>query len=183
MDLLNETFSLAELSGATGINPQTIKTWLNSGYASEENIQGGGGPGNRRRFTFDMVMEIALADAINKATYGTRDMRGCFRAAQAFSIGDEAAGWGKAPEQITMERHGGLPHHPQQGQTFLFASGDNHSVELVGYAGADLSEILTGWGATALVAVNASAVFGVVAGRLEIDTEAVFNAAYPAYAG
>lgn len=182
MDLLNETFSLAELSKATDVNAQTIKAWLNNGYASEDNIQGGGGRGNHRRFTFDMAMEIALADAINKATYGTRDMRGCFQAAQVFSVGDAAAGWGK-PEQITMERHGGFPHHPRQGNTFLFASGDTHSVELVPVGGVDLASVLAGFGVPALVAVNATTVFGKVAARLDIDAMEALDAAYPEHAG
>ena len=105
--MLNDTYSLAQVSTATGATPTTIKSWLHKGVMiGSDAILGGGQRGKPRRFSLNSVIEIGTAKTI--LDNGPSDLVAAFSAAREFAFTGE-------------ERIPAMPFN--DGGTLLFVAG------------------------------------------------------------
>lgn len=114
MTLVEATYSSGQVAKAIGVNEHTLQTWFKRGlvtggenaYLEKPSLMG-----TRRRFTFENVVEVAVANAPVCLRVPAPV---AFRAARQFAhVGDE-------------HRLPGLPF--PDGPTFLFSSGPRASV-------------------------------------------------------
>ncbi len=183
MSILSEKFSMADLVKASAVNEQTIKSYLHKGFVLGNHptakIEGGGGRGQRRRFSFHTLMEIALANEIGQLGFGTRDMEACFEVARQFahvSGGGEVLG---LPMRLP-----GLPFHHNNGDT-IFGIAGTKTVEELFDPNSDRDtyrKLRIRLRAKHFMAINATTVFMQVCDRLDVHGFEVLDAEYPAEA-
>jgi hypothetical protein len=118
MNMLMNPLGAGRVAEVTGLNPGALQNHLSrkvvighrEGLAP---IEGGGANGVRRKFTFENVMEIAIAKALTDA--GVSDLEVAYRAASRFSHFAHGP-VGKVP--------GRLPSFPfKSGRTLLVVTG------------------------------------------------------------
>lgn len=69
MSIYAATFQLGQIAKAIGRKPGTLKTWLHQGVViGHGDVSGGGGPGQRREFSWHNCMEFAVASELLKVT-------------------------------------------------------------------------------------------------------------------
>lgn len=64
MSILDSRFTTGQVVQATGVSNAVLQTWLRRNIVNADNIGGGGNPGSYRSFTFNTVIEIAVAKAL-----------------------------------------------------------------------------------------------------------------------
>lgn len=177
MTLLNRKRSLAELSTATVVNNQTLKTWFAKDYPAGNlagAVTGGGGPGQRRAFSFNTVMEIAIVAKLQEIGHGTRDLAALFKSAQNF------AHVGSAGKDYDLpDRHPGLPFHHSYGDTIFAASPVRTFAELYSPERDTYRLLKDGTGSDHFVTINATMLFADVCIRLGTDFRIELDLAYP----
>ncbi len=182
MEIWTNTYSAHEVAAATNVAPATLQNWLKRGVivGHRDNIEGGGIQGNRRRFSFYAVMQIAIASALIEAS-GGMDIKAAFEAAMIFAHSGHGGGAGYAGEEKNEpERCPAHPYHFSLGKTLLATVGGNTTVVLndpigdtFGMIGHKLRR------AIGFTVIDASAVFDRVCGALGEHPNVVMDAAYP----
>lgn len=172
MNIFHRTFATGEVSEATGASNDAIQNWIKRDLlVGQGNIQGGGGKGRHRQFSFHNVMEIAIAQAILNAG-GLADLNDVFRAANHFAHSADVS----LPEKPT--RLPGMPFNVAASKTFLLV-GRGWSDEIV-FTGKDsifhLAAPLLERGGC--MVIDASAVFDATMQRLGLDPVQVKLEAY-----
>jgi len=93
MNIFEEDFSAGEACNAVPVGNATLQSWCNRGvmvgHKTGSPIEGGGKPGNYRRFPFFNVMEMAVARALTELGVG---LHPAFEAAALFAHIAEPAG-------------------------------------------------------------------------------------------
>jgi hypothetical protein len=109
-------FSAGEVAQAAEIRPATLQNWIKRGVMiGHRNIEGGGGPGRHRRFSWGNVMEVVTVAAL--IDVGVSDLKAAFGIAQMFAHSGEGPLPGK-PGRLP-----GMPYDPEHGRTLMFVSG------------------------------------------------------------
>ncbi len=162
MEIQSYTFTVATASQATGVSADSIKNWTKQGVmVGHGDIGGGGSAGRKRTYTFQNIMEIAVAGAL--LDLGIKSVSDAFLAAARFAhTGDD-------------ERDIGMPYHYRAGDTFLYMSGKYSHVALnetdvVPFG--DINRALRQ--PVGFIALNLTAVFVGVCKRMNIDLDKAF---------
>lgn len=182
MDIIHRTYLASEVAAATGATPRDIQNWALRVMVGHR-VGGGGGKGKRRQFSFNNLMEVAIAKAI--LDVGSRNVEAAFGAAADFShYSDGGSGWGS--ESPSAMRLPALPFHHSLGETRLLVHGDQGMTVLEAPRNAELSKEFGELRAMrylgnppVYIVVNASTVFMEVCRRLGVDFRHVLDAAYP----
>ncbi len=135
MNLLNETFSAADVAIAANIPPETLQNWIKRGLIvgqgeGEAKIAGGGSRGKRRQFSWESLMAIAAAAAL--VDVGLSPIT-AHKAANRFAMRSDGPGatWGDEPTKNAAPlRAPAFPFHHDLGETYLCAWGDKSTVIL-----------------------------------------------------
>lgn len=115
MSLLNRTFQTGDLVRAANISNAILQTWIRRGFiigSDKSPIEMPGSPGHRRQFTFENVIEVAIAAAL--AALGVELVH-------AFAAAAHFAHTGAA------ERPPAFPFN-SDGRTFIAVAGDRSQV-------------------------------------------------------
>lgn len=170
MTIQGDTFQVGQIAQAIGSSPQTIKAWLHKGWVmGHREISGGGGAGNRRRFSFHNLMEFATAKHLMEIGF-QRDAGAAFKAAHVFA---------HMSDGITFEntRLPGFPYFA--GKTFLCANSSD-AVVVQHIPGVDALPVLMQSlaGPHAFLMLDAGNVFGSVLTALGYDPQSEIASAY-----
>lgn len=69
MSVFNMTFQIGDIGRALDVNPATLRTQVNRGFlVGHRQVEGGGGPGHHRTFTWFNLMEFAVAQELLRVT-------------------------------------------------------------------------------------------------------------------
>lgn len=182
MDILNRTYTTAEMADLTGATTKQIANWADRGLIAVAN-EGETGKGFTREYSWFTLMQSACAMAIMEL--GFNSPQEALTAAMHFAhIGKGQSGWVGEPAADRAVRHPGLPFHHMRGVTMLYVA-DQNSVVLLhriwnnepfadGYS--KLNQHLHG--ARGHLALNVSEIFNEVCRRLGADYRHVLDAAY-----
>lgn len=181
MNIFINDYSAADVSDATGVPPATLQNWLKRGVIvghREGQIIGGGSPGRYRRFSFNAVMEIAVAAAFVKM--GVALETAFLAGAKIAHIGEAYSFWvgeGEAPPASL--RKPGLPWPRSQGDTLVTIQDGKPGI-VRSVAGANpLWDMFGGGHPEGFCVVNASKIFDRVATRLGHHPSEILASAYP----
>lgn len=172
MTILGRRFFNAEVLHATGITNDQLQNWMKRGLIiSAEDVEGGGGPGRYRTFSFFNLMEVAIAKALIDAGQG--DLRLVTRAAQVF------AHTGNGPLPGKPARLPGLPFNVPESRTLMLSSPQRSEEYLLTKKDGALSlyAAIRSHGAGATV-IDATDAFRVAMTRLDISPDFEMRAAY-----
>lgn len=170
MDIFEEEFSTGQVCVAADVRNATLQSWINRevpvGHKTGSRIEGGGSPGNYRRFSFFNVMEIAVGRALTDLGV---DLHRAFEAAALFAHFGEPAG--------DLQRVPGVPFDGAV-RTLLCVSRDQ--VTIVPWRpGEDIISGLRAAGAPlALTILEVDPIFEAVVSSLGHDPEQVKASAY-----
>ncbi len=155
MTLADQTFSATQLAHAAGIAPRSVADWATRGLIAGH-VEGGGGRGNHREFSFQNLMEVAVAVRFMES--GIKSPKIAFQFAQHFShTGDET-------------REPGFPLHQKYGNTWMLVAGEYSTFvaggegDMIGLESA-LPHAVRG---LACVSLNVSRLFSEVCSRLDL---------------
>lgn len=168
------TFSASEAASASGVSVESIQTWLKRKLiVGHRNIEGGGSQGRHRRFTFNNVMEIAVAKAIIDMGVSTK---------QAFTASNSFAHTGGGGEVFSLpDRQPSLPFHHNHGDTIMGIAGLRSFEELY-KSGEDydtFGRLRHHLQSEHFLALNVSEIFGHVCVRMNLHSRKVLDAVYP----
>lgn len=177
--MLNEqTFGAGEITRFADVTNDNLQNWLKRKVImGQHDITGGGGIGQRRKFTFNNLMEIAVAAEL-MACAGL-NVSDAFRASKMFShTGHGPTGFvGEAAQGA--ERRPGMPYHHDHGTTLLCVWNEGQRVILTDNGLLNINTVLPhGSIATGFVVLDVSEVFARVMNRMGRDYRAVLNEAY-----
>lgn len=183
---MDRTFSTGDVILAAGVTNPVLQSWLKRGLIIGERdgrIDGGGAPGNRRRFEYSSLMEIATAKALIDATSGM-DLQTAFKVADEFAHFGEGRTptWDDGMSDVRPARLGGYPFHFMHGDTFLAVAGGQAEIALVpkgGDAYRAAQRALGHRASVGLVVLDLTELFCRVCYRLQIDPFDSLNAVYP----
>lgn len=178
MSIFTEKFSTGQVVAITGVSNTTLQNWIKRGvlvgHRGEKDIDGGGASGIHRRFSFNSLMEIAVAKALIDA--GVTDLNHAFTAATGFShIGHGAI------SGIHPIRDPALPFDTrhENGVTLLCVSGENSCVHFWKIGEDPLPAIRMMLGnARGYFILEINEIFDLVISRLGLHPEAVLEAEY-----
>lgn len=173
-ETIRKTFSAAEVSDMTGARPDSIQNWIKRKLiVGHRDIQGGGSQGRHRQFTFENVMEIAIARAIIQMNCGAKE---------AFAASSQFAHVGGGGATFSLpNRFPGLPFHHSHGDT-LFGIAGNRTFETAWSSGGtrdtykDFRYFLQ---SDHFITVNVSTVFQAVCAHFKYHPSKILDAAYP----
>jgi len=123
---IENSYPLYVVSAASGVNAQTIKSYLNR-YLKTDGVEitGGGGPGHRKGYPFFTIVELCVARAFMELGVNTER---AFAAAQRYAhVGDGGGGWALDENPF---RSPALPYHVAWGKTYICADAKNVTVIL-----------------------------------------------------
>jgi len=179
------TYSTADVLTASGLSNNTFQTHMRRkmvvGYG-EDDITGGGGPGQPRRFSWQALTQVAVASALIEMGMPASE---AYDAAMYFAhTGEGRDGWqygegGEARNNFT-ERYPGLPHHFRDGDTFLIVRSGESKVICAPQGSLPLLEVSSDDDPIiGFFALNASALFHRTCRRLGLNGHALLEQAYP----
>ncbi len=172
MLIYDMTFQLGRIASAIGRKPETLKTWLHQGVLiGHRDVSGGGGPGQRREFSWFNCMEFAIASELLKVT--GLSVSAAFKAAGDFAHSAD----GPLPGE-TLARLPGLPFETPV-QTYLAATAERSEI-FAWLPGIDIlprmmSEL--GW-PTAFSVIDVRSVFDQLCSGLGLNPEEALATAY-----
>ena len=167
MNILIQQYLASTTAAAANVAPATLQNWLKRklivGHRDE--IEGGGVQGKHRHFSFNAMMQIAVANALLDAS-GGMEIKAALDAAMVFAhSGDE-------------KRLPGHPYHYKDGDTFLATYGGRTAI-LTKVDDDFVSQILEHLAQPpGFVVVNVSKVFQRVCAVLDVHPYDVLDAAY-----
>lgn len=182
MNILDAKFPTGQVAEAAEIEGATLQNWIRRGHIRADHgdqlmIEGGGVRGRPRVYSWAAMMEVSIAARlIEVGTAATR----AFEVAQLFSdTGDGGLHWEEDGNELP-ERKPGLPFHYRHGETILTLCGEDAEIILTKDGDLNLTMYRrTDGRARALVALNVSEVFQLVALRLGCDAREILDQAYP----
>lgn len=172
MNLLNETFSAADVVIAANISPETLQNWIKRDLIVGQSdggakIAGGGSRGKRRQYSWENLMDIVTAAAFVEIGIAPVD---AFKIAHRFSMRSDAAGavWdGEAKPNEDGYRIPALPFHHASGETYLFSWAGKRALAAFKDGQINLDKVIPTKDRPArFAAVNMSELFNQVAARL-----------------
>ena len=131
MNILTTRFSTGDVIRAADVSNGNLQSWIKRGIIIGQDIDGGGGPGKHRSFSWFNLSEIASAAALMQASVSSP--HDAFRASQRFShTSDGGQSWlgDESSPKLQPYRWPGIPFHHDQGETWLYVSGDKSAVML-----------------------------------------------------
>jgi hypothetical protein len=162
MNYLTKSYPVAVVTNATGVPYASIQNSLNRGHVvghRDADIVGGGMKGKARLFSFNAVMQIAIANALINSNSG--DVKQAFATAAAIAYTSYSSDG--AP------RLAGLPFPLTKGDTLLFVAGNRSQLRATLDGNVNLEEVATSLGKpTGFVVVNLTNLFLEVVGQLGI---------------
>lgn len=172
MSIFHRRFLNAEIVLSTGVTNDQLQNWMKRGLIiGQDGVEGGGGPGRHRTFSFFNLMEVAIAKALIDAGQG--DLQIATRTAKFFAHTGDGALPGK-PARLP-----GLPFYVPNSKT-LIISGAKRSEEYL-LTGKDrplsLYAAIMAHGSGATV-IDASKVFQEVMTILDISAHFTLKEAY-----
>lgn len=173
-------FAAADVTRATGVDPGVLQNWLKRPVivGGADRIEGGGSPGKHRRFTLQVVMQIALAKELIDVSSGM-ELKTAFGSAMQFAhFGETEVGWVYGDKDESPKRSPGLPFHYAHGDTLLLVRGQSAEVVLIRKGEDERLACLEVMG-DSYVRIDAGAVFRRVCGHLGLDPFKLQDAAYP----
>ena len=182
MSILDTKFPTAQVTHAAEIDGVTLQNWFRRGHirgetGAKQMIEGGGVQGRSRVFSWAAMMEVSIAARLIDVGCGAAR---AFEVAQLFSDGgDGGLHWEEEGNELP-ERKPGLPYHYRHGETILTLCGEEAEIILTKDGDLNLTMYRRADGrARALVALNVSEVFQLVALRLGVDAREILDQAYP----
>lgn len=173
-DTIYRPFTASELSALTNARPESIQTWLKRKLiVGHKKIEGGGSQGKHRRFSFNSVMEIAVAQKLIEMNMSTKE---AFKAAADFA---HASSGGKVFD--LPERDPGIPFHHNHGDTIFGVAGARTFEELYkpGENYDTFGKLRRHLGSEHFIALNASEIFNTICARLGSHPYEVLDTVYP----
>jgi hypothetical protein len=180
MDIYNERYSTSQVTAATGLPNHTLQSWLKRDLLVSPPgapIEGGGNPGVHRRFSFQSIVEIAIAKALCDIGLATAN---AIKAGAHFAHFGQAVAYypGEQLENFTPRR-AGLPFKNSSGGKTLICVSDETSGEFLWYPGTDIFTLIGNKFGNGFVVLNASEVFERTVRALGFDPADVMTRAYP----
>lgn len=119
--IFERTFQIGEIGKVLDVSPATLRTHLNRGLlVGHRQIEGGGGPGHHKTFTWFNLMEFAVAQELLRVT--SLSPKAAFKIAAGFAHVGNGELPGAAPERIP-----GFPY-PDPFETLLVVAGEEGDV-------------------------------------------------------
>lgn len=184
MDILTNTYSAHDVAAAANVTPMTLQNWLRRGVVvghGEDDIEGGGGRGRHRRFSFYAVMQISIAAALLEVN-GGMEIKQAFYAAMKFAHAGHTTGGfvGVVAKDGEATRDPGHPFHFRYGKTLLATGGGKTAIVLHDGKGDAFDKIMAKLRpAKGFIVIDAGDVFDRVCSALGEHPNVVLDAAYP----
>jgi hypothetical protein len=182
LSILDTKYPTGQVAHAAEIDSATLQNWFRRGHVrgdmkDDQMIEGGGVQGRPRVFSWAAMMEVSIAARLIEA--GCSPGR-AFEVAQLYSdTGDGEAGFVGVSAEDPL-RKPGLPFHHGHGETILVLRGEEAEILLAKDGLVDLSMYRHSAGKVqAVVALNVSQLFQIVALRLGVDGREILDKAYP----
>ncbi|MDF0599909.1 hypothetical protein P1J78_04110 [Psychromarinibacter sp. C21-152] len=177
MQLTTRQFTSQQVADATDLTHKSVQNWAARGLIVGHS--GGGGKGRARLFSWENLMEFAVAAAVLRL--GIATPQEAFSAAREFAhFGEGPAGYAEWDDPAEPDRKIAMPYHHQHGETFMLIFGEQAKIVAITDGKIPLSAVNVGGTGdpSAFIAVNVSKVFNKVCTRLGLDPSAVLDEVY-----
>ena len=181
MDILNRTYTTAEIAELVGVSVKDLANWADRGLIRPVNESIG--RGRSREYSWFTLIQIACGVAIMEL--GFSSPKEALAAALRFAhISSGGSGWVGSEQEGQPIRYPGLPFHHMRGVTMFYVSGERGAVllhriwdkELFSDGHFKLERLLNG--ARGYIALNVSEIFEDLCARLGEDYRNVLDRAY-----
>lgn len=164
MLLTDLKLSSPEVAELTGLNPETLQTYIRRGLlVGMRDAEGGGAQGKHRRFSWYALMQVALGAELIRANVAAKS---AFDAAVKFAhVSSGVAVWEVEEEDPNDYRAPGFPY--RRGDTYLIAYGEKGRV-VRSYDGSINPDFPSRAVPTVYHVVNATKVFERICGALGV---------------